>query len=158
MKSTILSVAGAIAFVVAGSVSAQTCADPIILHSNETVSGNTCDASNVVPNMGPGFDNAQNDIVYAYVGDGANATIHINTPSNTDGVAYLLTGCNDFSNPIAFAYAGLDMEVNSSNSPDGATRYIVVTSDGTSAPTTCGAFDLEVTGTLPVELSSFSVD
>ncbi len=163
MKNTFLTLAGSIVFALSGQVFAQTCASPLPISSengpHDVVSGNTCTAGNPLPSMG-GTPSPQNDIVYSFIAQGANATINwAQGPEatwNGPAAVFLLPACTTSTDPVNFAFTGTDMVVNGLT--DGATYYLVATADGSTAADSCGSFTVSVTGTLPVSLQNFSVE
>ncbi len=96
--------------------------------------------------------------MYSFVAQGANATVTIDHVGAAFGATVVLMpspcasatdiiGAGDFANPMVVD--GLT---------DGATYYIIATADPGGPVDACGTFGINVTGTLPVELQSFSVD
>lgn len=166
MKKVALS-ALALSMAFAGQVMAQTCASPLAIGSDQTyapgpnqnpaLAQDLCTASNSLPNYG-GIASSQRDIVYSFVAQGANATVTVEHTGAAFGATIVLMpdpcasstdiiGAGDFANP---------MTVNGLT--DGATYYIVATADPGGPVDACGTFGINVTGPLPVELQSFSVD
>jgi hypothetical protein len=145
----------------AGSVFAQTCATPLPITSggtpNGTVSGNTCTASNSLPGYG-GTPSPQNEIVYSFVAQGANATIAIAETGAAFGAGIFLmpSPCSVATDVTALGFPGTPMAVNGLT--NGQTYYVIVTADPGGPANACGPFTATVTGPLPVELQNFSVD
>jgi hypothetical protein len=102
-----------------------------------------------------GTPSPQNDVVYSFVAEGANATITMGG-AGTGAVFLLPSPCGVGTDPIALGAPGVPMAVNGLT--DGQTYYVVATSDPGSPGATCGPYTLDVTGTLPVELQSFTVE
>lgn len=152
-------VASALALSLASSFAfAQTCASPITINSNSTVDGDTCGAANVIPSFGA-LPSPHNDVVYSFVAEGADATISM-PASNFNYGAFLLDACdtdgNAFPTQAITNPPGGSFQV--SGLVDGQTYYIVVSGSPAEGNPVCGTFTLDVDGTLPVELQSFSVD
>jgi hypothetical protein len=143
----------------AGNVVAQDCATPIAIHSDEqNVAGDTCGAGNPLPTYG-GTGSPQNEMIYSFVAQGADATISIEGTGGFAGTvpaAFLFPACSAATDPIAFGVPGTPMGV--SGLTDGQTYYVAVTADPGGANDGCGAFDVDVDGTLPVTLTGFSVE
>ena len=170
MKNALLVLAGACALTASFQVFAQGCGTnpatdpaPLTITSEggpaDTVSGNLCSSGNYLSGMG-GTPSPGNDIVYSFVAHGANATIDFTQGSEStwggnQGAVFLMSACNTATDPSAFGFVGTPMPV--SGLTDGATDYVVVTSDPAAPPATCGSFTAKVTGTLPVALQSFTV-
>lgn len=130
---------------------AQDCATPLPIQSDSQVSGDTCTAGNPLPTYG-GTGSPQNEVIYSFVAQGANATINIAATGGFSGGAspgfFLFPACSASTDPVAFGATGVDMTV--SGLTDGQTYYIAATSDPGGPNNGCGAYDLTVTGTLPV--------
>lgn len=143
----------------AGQVFAQDCASPIAIHSNETgVTGDTCSAGNPLPTYG-GTGSPQNEVIYSFVAQSANATISIAATGGYSGstaALFLLPACTPSTDPIQFGAPGVDMPV--SGLTDGQTYFVAVTADPGGPNDGCGQYQVDVTGILPVTLQSFSID
>ena len=78
MKNALITLAGALALGLSFQVAAQTCASPLPITSeggpHGVVNGDLCTATNSLPTYG-GTSSPQNEIVYSFVAQGANATI-----------------------------------------------------------------------------------
>jgi hypothetical protein len=163
MKKLSLILLGALA--VSGQVAAQTCASPLPIFSNPPVStaytGDTCTATNTLPGYG-GVGSTQNEIVYSFVAQNANAQISIAATggfSGTTAGVFLLPSCNSATaDPIAFGTPSGAMTV--SGLTNGQTYYVAVTADPGGAPAGCGQYSVTVNngGILPVALQKFSVE
>jgi hypothetical protein len=140
-----------------GNAFAQTCAAPLAINSNSDVSGDTCTASNTLPGYG-GISSPQSEIVYSFVAEGADAVISLAETGTPFGgtVVLMPSPCSSSTDIIAAGDFSTPMAVNGLT--DGATYYVIVTADPGGPSAACGAFTLNVNGTLPVELQSFSVD
>lgn len=159
MKLKLAGIAGALVMIVSTQALSQTCASPIVLTSNDSVTGDLCTAGNPLASYGS-TTSPQNEIIYSFVAQSASASISITETGGGDtflGSIYLSPACNSSTDPTAFDFEGTPMTVDGSNSPDGATRYIYVTADPGGSNTACGTFQMDVAGTLPVKLQSFSV-
>jgi hypothetical protein len=140
----------------AGSVFAQTCATPLPIAAGN-VAGDTCTAPNSLPSYG-GTVSPQNEIVYSFVAQGANGTIDI-TGAIPGGAVFLMPSpCSSSTDPIDFGFTGVPLTLADAGLTNGQTYYVIVTTDPGGPNTACGAFNLAVTPTLPVELQNFSVD
>lgn len=141
-----------------GTAVAQDCAAPLVITSQggtaDSVEGDTCAAGNPLPGMG-GTPSPHNDVVYSFVAETAEATIAMGG-AGTGAVFLLPSPCAVGTDPIAIGAPGGDMPVTGLT--DGQTYYVVATSDPGTPAATCGAFTLDVTGQLPVELQNFSVE
>ncbi len=150
---------GVLGLAFAGSAAAQDCAAPIAIHTDEqNVIGDTCAAGNPLPTYG-GTGSPQNEMIYSFVAQGANATISIAGTGGFGGTTpaiFLFPACSAATDPVAFGVPGTDMAV--SGLTDGQTYYIAVTADPGGPNDGCGAFDVDVTGTLPVSLQNFSIE
>jgi len=164
MKYTLLSFAGACALAMSMQASAQTCASPLPISSeggpHDHVEADLCTAANSLSGMG-GTPSPGNDVVYSFTANAANATIDLALGAegtwggNIAGV-FLLPTCSDSTDPIAFGFPGTPMQVT--GLADGQDYFIVVTSDPGAPATTCGTFQVDVTGTLPVVVQNFVVE
>lgn len=136
---------------------AQTCASPLQIFSDSSVTGDTCTASNSLPGYG-GISSPQNEIVYSFVAQGASASIGLaETGAAFGGTVVLMPSpCSSSTDIIAAGDFSTPMAV--SGLTDGSTYFVIVTADPGGPAGACGAFTATVTGTLPVELQSFSVD
>lgn len=150
-----------IALVFGANAMAQTCASPLPITSeggeHAVVSGDLCTASNSLPTYG-GTGSPQKEIVYSFVAEGANATIEIAETGAPFGVGMFLmpSPCAASTDVMQLGFPGHPMVVNGLT--DGQTYYVIVTADPGGPADACGTFTATVTGTLPVELQSFSVD
>lgn len=162
MKKSLLAI-GVVALSVMSAASyAQTCASPLPITSqggpHDIVTADTCTATNELPTYG-GTTSAQNEVIYSFVAQSANATIAIAQNSgfaSSSAAIYLLPACTASTDPIAFGFPGTAMTV--SGLTNGSTYYVVATADPGSAAGSCGNFTATVTGTLPVTLKKYSVD
>jgi hypothetical protein len=165
MKNALITIAGAVALGLSVQVAAQTCASPLPITSqggpHAVVSGDLCTASNSLPGYG-GTPSPQNEIVYSFVAQGANATIALAQGAEgtwggqSAGVFLMPSPCSSSTDPIQLGFPGAPMQV--SGLTDGATYYVIVTADPGAPAATCGTFTATVTGTLPVSLQNFSVE
>jgi len=161
---TFKSMALVCATLLASSAFAQDCASPLPISSeggpNDHVAGDLCSATNTLPTLG-GTPSPGPDIIYSFVAQGANATLTFTQGSEGTwngqlaGI-YLMPACTQATDPTNFGFAGTPMVVNGLT--DGQTYYIVVNADSTAPAGTCGTFEVDVTGTLPVGLASFTVE
>src|SRR5689334_16490661 len=140
---------------------AQTCASPLPIQSNSTKNGNTCSAptgtgSNSLSSYG-GTPSPQNEIVYSFVAQSANATIAVTDPGSMGAAVFLMPSpCSTSTDPIQFGFAGTPMPVNTLT--NGQTYYVIITADPAGPAGACGAYTLTVNGILPVSLQKFSVE
>lgn len=140
---------------------AQTCESPLPISSENgphgVVQGNTCDATNSLPGYG-NTPSPQNEIVYSFVAEGANATIALEETGGAFGAGVFLmpSPCNSNTDATSLGFPGTPMPVQGLQ--DGQTYYVIVTADPGGPADACGAFTATVTGTLPVELQNFSVE
>ena len=162
MKLSTLVISLASLAATSGTAFAQTCASPLPITSqggpHGVVSGDTCTATNTLPSYG-GTTSPQNEIVYSFVAQSANAQISIVQNggfAGSTGAVFLLPACTASTDPIAFGFPGSPMVVNGLT--NGQTYYVVATADPGGPNAGCGQFTATVTGTLPVELKKFSVD
>lgn len=141
----------------AGNALAETCAAPIPIQSDSVVNGDTCAAANTLPGYG-GISSPQSEIVYSFVAQSANATISLAETGAPFGATVVLmpTPCSSSTDIIEAGDFSTPMNV--SGLTDGATYYVIITSDPGGPASACGTFSATVAGTLPVELQSFSVD
>lgn len=148
---------------VSASAFAQTCAAPLQARSDSSISGDTCAGTNAFPSFPGGIPSPQNDIVYSFVAQSANANITVQgsaglaapgwvvlAPCDAVNGNIVASGSNNGGTATGAALSGLT---------DGTTYYLVVTTDpGAGQPNTaCGTFTGTIAGKLPVQLQSFSV-
>lgn len=133
-----------------GSSFAQTCASPLPLISNNTHTGTTC-GGQVGIDLG-GIPLVHPSIVFSFVAEGASGSIE--TSGDATISAVIAPDCS-----TAPFLIGNSIPLGGGELVDGETYLFIVTSEELSAPDPqiCGEFNV-VTGTLPVELQSFSVD
>lgn len=146
-----------IALAFGANAMAQTCASPLPIQSNSAVSGDTCTSSNTLPGYG-GIPSPQSEIIYSFVAQGANATISLAHTGAPFGATMFVmpSPCSSSTDPIALGDFTTPMAVTGLT--DGATYYVIITGDPGGPADACGPFTATVTGILPVELQSFSVD
>lgn len=148
---------------------AGTCADPIPLFAGVAVTGDTCTASNSLPNYG-GTTSPQAELVYHFQngtnGAGTFASgdfVFAHTGAAFGGGMFLLPApCSNSTDPISF---GNDANPMPATNMAGGTPlnesqdyYVIVTADPGGPADACGEFSLTPPNPLPVELQSFSVD
>jgi len=147
------------AFASAGTALAQDCANPIPIHTDEQdVTGDTCTAGNPLPSYG-GTGSSQNEIIYSFTAQGANANISITGTGGYAGTTpaiFLFPACSASTDPIAFGIPGVPMAVTGLT--DGQQYFIAVTADPGGPADGCGAYDVDVDGTLPVVVQNFVVE
>lgn len=149
--------------VMSANVLAQTCAQPLAIHSHESgLAGDTCGATNAFPSYPGGIPSPQNDVVYSFVAQDANATIAVQGSGTLTAPGWVvLAPCDAVNGNIVASgsNAGGTASGTVSGLTNGTTYYVAVTTDpGAGQPNdNCGTFTVDVTGILPVELQSFSV-
>lgn len=162
MKIALLTLGSALALGMVVQAGAQTCAAPLTIASDSVVNGDLCTATNDLPGYG-NTASPQNEIIYSFVAQSASATIAVaqggeGTWTGGQAAVFLMPSpCSTSTDPTAFGFGGTDMAVNGTNSPDGATMYVIFTSDPGGSATACGTYTGTVVGTLPVTLQSFTV-
>lgn len=146
------------------AVFAQTCANPLPIKSNDMLVGDTCTGSNAsFPQFPGGIASPQNDVVYSFVAQGANATITVDSNGSAlvPGIV-VMNPCDSNAGNITQAAGNNNGQavVMVNGLTDGVTYYVVVTTDpGAGAPANnCGAYNITVNGILPVDLQKFSVE
>lgn len=143
-----------IALAFGANAMANTCANPLPI-AGGVISGDTCTAPNSLPGYG-GTASPQREVIYSFVAQDANGSIAISGPI-PDGAVFLMPSpCSSSTDPINFGFAGTPMAV--SGLVNGQTYYVIVTTDPGGPPDACGAYTLNVTPQLPVELQSFTID
>jgi hypothetical protein len=150
---------------VASVASAQDCAAPTAIPGSggAGVAGDTCAAGNPFPQFPGGIPSPQNDVVYSFVAQGANATVTVAANGSPLLPGFVvLTPCDPVAgNPVAFGSNAAGTATGAvSGLTDGTTYYLVVTTDpgAGAANNNCGTYNFSYTGTLPVSLQNFSVD
>lgn len=133
----------------------NSCSNPLPITSNSVVTGNLCLFNNTLPLYGA-VSSPQRDAIYSFVANNASATITI--APNTWGATVVLmpTPCSLSTDIIAFGDASFPMVVTGLT--NGQTYYVIMTADPGGPGDACGQYQMTVTGILPVELESFSVD
>ncbi|MBX3726318.1 MAG: hypothetical protein KF823_10400 [Xanthomonadales bacterium] len=143
-----------IALAFGANAMANTCAAPLPI-AGGTINGDTCTAPNSLPSYG-GTVSPQREVVYSFVAQDANGSVAISGPI-PDGAVFLMPSpCSSSTDPIAFGFAGTPMAVTGLT--NGQTYYVIVTTDPGGPNDACGAYTLNVTPQLPVELQSFTID
>lgn len=157
MVSRLLSVAVLATF--AGSAFAQTCGAPLPMMTDTDVAGDTCSAENTITGFGP-LPSPHNDIVYSFVAQGANATLTVDAAGGYDYGLILVDACNPISPAPLNATTGPGNGGNFqlTGLTDGSTYYVVMTGNPNNANAQCGTYTIDVNGTVPVELQTFSVE
>lgn len=140
---------------------AQDCATPIQIHSDQHgITGDTCTAGNPLPSYG-GTGSPQNEIIYTFTAQGANADISLTAnggyAGSTAGV-FLFPACSPSTDPVAFGVPGAGNAMHVGGLVDGQQYFVAVTADPGGPNDGCGQFTMDIDGTLPVGLKSFSVD
>jgi hypothetical protein len=153
-----------------GSVPHQggTCATPNNFTAtpfNDT--GTTVGGTNTVATIPAGCSDytavAGPDLVYSFtVGTGSNLTFTLSTSTATyDPSIYLLSTCGNGTTCVIGADAGLQGATETFNTAAltaGTTYFFYVDSFyATTSALSSGAYTLDITGTLPVELSKFEI-
>lgn len=163
----------ATAMLISTSAFAQTCASPIPIRSDNNnglypsgdasvPAADTCTATNTFPLFPGSIGSPQNDIVYDFTAQDANATITINASgSPLIPGAVIIDACDDTGNIYGNASAnaaGESISVTASGLANGSHYYLVVTSAPGSPDANCGTFTGTINGTLPVSLQNFNVE
>ena len=131
--------------------------------------GTTVGATNIIGTIPTGCSDyttvAGPEVVYSFVpGTAANLTFNVaNTDGTYDPSIYLVSTCNVGATCIAGAdynyYGGTDETFSVSTLSAGTTYYLHVDSFYSAAQSyNSGPFNLNVTGTFPVQLQEFSID
>lgn len=143
---------------VAFSQPGTTCAQAITIQSNSSVNGDSCTSGNPIGALGP-LPSPHNDVIYSFVAQSANATITVPAASYDYGV-FLTSGCAGTTPAPSQATTGPSPggSFPVSGLTNGQTYYIIVSGNPSVDTPACGTYSLTVTGILPVELQSFSVD
>lgn len=145
-----------IALAFGANAMANTCANPLPI-AGGVFNGDTCTAPNSLPAYG-NTTSPQREVVYSFVAQDANGSIAI-SGAIPDGAVFLMPSpCSSSTDPIAFGFAGTPMSVAGLGLVNGQTYYVIVTTDPGGPNDACGAYTLNVTPQLPVELQSFTID
>lgn len=142
----------------------STCALPIPVAGRAAFSGDTCAGGNPFPSYPGGIPSPQNDDVYSFTAQGANATIAVSAGTGSALLPgwVVLAPCDAVTGNIVASgsNAGGTASGTVSGLTDGTVYYLVVTTDpgAGAADTNCGTYNVAVTGTLPVQLQNFSVN
>lgn len=161
MKKILITLSMVAGFGFASSSFAQSCAAPLPIGSagsaNAVKTGDTCTATNQLSSFGL-VPSPQNDIIYSFVAQSANATIALSANAAAwGGTVYLMPSpCADATDIINGGNSAAPMAVTGLT--NGATYYVIMSGDPGGAANACGPFTLTVTGTLPVSLQGFSVE
>ena len=155
------------AMLAAGSVFAQTCASPIEVTSNNSngafaaPGATTCGAGNNIDPFPGGAASPQQEIVYSFVANNADATISIDSSGGAlqPGLV-VMNACNETAEIVAVADSAAPgpIQAQVSGLTNGATYYVVVTSRIGAPDDNCGPFTGTIAGELPVSLQNFSVE
>jgi hypothetical protein len=149
---------GALIMGFAGSALAQTCDTALPILSDSSVAGDTCASTNSLPSYG-GTVSPQNEIVYSFTAQDANAALTINLNGLPGGAVYLMPApCASSTDPTNFGFDGTPMTIAPDSLTDGQEYFVIVTADPGGPADACGAFSVDVAGQLPVELQNFSVE
>jgi hypothetical protein len=167
-KATFSAIALAVSSIVSGSVFAQCTNDATINASPGNFTGNTCGKNLALTSFCTGGDipnGAGTSIVQVNVGNGANLSFTV--VSTTSGfnpeLGFISGSCSSLMtcaiddtkaiNEPGSLTVGPD---SPSPQPSAGTSYVIISDLNTENPG-CGAWNLAVTGTLPVKLQEFSV-
>jgi hypothetical protein len=152
----------------AGSVFAQCVNDTTLTTSPSNFSGNTCGKNLGLTSFCTGGDvpnGAGTSVVQLNVGNAAN--IQLTVVSSTSGfnpeLAFISGSCNslasctvDDTKPVAEPGSLTVGPDSPSPQPSAGTSFIIISDLNAEAPG-CGAYNIAVSGTLPVKLQDFSV-
>ncbi len=164
MKNKML--VAALAALVAGPALAQTCAGPIVIDppppGGVDIAGDTCAAANSLGTLCGLFGSPENDLVYQFETTNpytaTTFTLNNNTPAWNPAMFRLGGTCGGGADCLDDAdntAAGGDEALTVTGLANG-THHLIISSSPEAGG--CGAFVLNINGTLPVELQSFSVD
>jgi hypothetical protein len=162
-----------LAFGIAGSAAAQTCASPLTFNfanpQAPTGSGDTCTATNSITDIcNEASPSPGNDVVYAFNVNSAGAAgytalnLALTTSSGTFNPVLALIGpnvaCSGDATCLRTAStggAGAGETLNVGTLGNGS-YFLIVSADPGGA--TCGQFTVTASGSLPVALQNFSID
>lgn len=156
----------ALGLLLAGPALAQTCASPIDIPppppAGVNIAGDTCTSSNTLGTLCGLFGSPENDLVYRFETTSpytaTTFTLNNNTPAWNAAMFRLGATCGGGADCLNDADAN-GAGGNESFSVTGLTNgvhHLIITSSPEAGG--CGAFSLNINGTLPVELQSFSID
>jgi len=162
--------AGVAMTLASGALFAQgNCASPIAIQSDNNnnawgTSGTTCGRDNDFPTF-PGFIPSEGpDVVHSFVADNPNAVITLQADATFTPAMVLLDACTGTAGIVDVAVVdpatpGQALSMNVAGLTNGNTYYLVVSHHPDAlAANRCGGWTGTITGQLPVELQSFSVE
>lgn len=155
----------------AGTLFAQTCASPIQIQSNNKngawapINATTCGGSNDFPTFPGGIPSNGPDMVHSFVAQGANATITLDAADNFTPAIVVLDACTQTANFVGAPAVvdpptpGQALSLPVSGLTDGSTYFVIITHHPDAPEANqCGGFTGTITGQLPVEVQSFTVE
>jgi hypothetical protein len=156
----------ALGLLLAGPVLAQSCAAPTNIApppaAGVTLPGDTCASTNTLGTLCGLFGSPENDVVFRFETTSpytaTTFALTNNTPAWNAAMFRLGAACGggaDCINDADVGGAGANESFSVAGLPDGVHHLIVSSSPEAGG---CGAFTLNINGTLPVELQGFSVD
>lgn len=149
---------------------AQTCAAPIEIQSDNnnglyaSPASTTCDGPvDDFPNFPGGIPSPGPDVVHSFTAEGASATITLDATDTLAPVLLLLDSCDaNGANLLGIAesnVAGGEVSLPVGGLTDGQQYWVIVTHHPDAPPANqCGSYAGTITGQLPVELQTFSVE
>jgi len=160
-------VCAAIAFsMVCSSAFAQdglTCATPIAIESNSTVSGDTTAGGNAIAKIGGLPLSGAKSMIYKFTANALDA--HFQVTGSYDWGVFVVQTCNAVTSPALTAITNTDatndLDLGGTANPafvDGNSYYVIVSTNPGQPTNPNGPYNIVVDGNLPVGLKSFSVD
>ena len=152
---------GICAIALAGDVFAQACTANLTASAPGTVSGNNCGNNTALQNIcgnGIGLNLAGVDIYSVALGASQNFTFSVTTAAFTPQIAITGSPCSSNTTCIdnqTIAASGTVTSGTISGQPAGT--YFIFVGDSAADSPGCGAYNMTITGTLPVKLQKFSV-
>jgi hypothetical protein len=168
--STLLALACVAGLGVSGSLFAQTCgAGTYAAFSSAAASTNLCSGTNFVSKYCVFTNNASEDLAFSFtpaVGFTATTITLTNISGGWTPEVVLQTTCGSISECLATSVgtttagstATLTLADSSTPVAAGTQFFVLVTNTGASVCPTAETFSLAANGSLPVKLSSFSID
>lgn len=140
-----------------------TCATPLPIRSNDSVSGDTNAGGSSIARIGGLPLSGAKSLIYRFTAQGLNARFRVT--GTYDWGVFVVQTCNAITSPALTAITNTDttnvLDLSATANPgfvDGNSYFVIVSTNPGQPANPNGGFTVVVEETLPVSLQSFSVD